>query len=168
VFCAGPFLPTGRALAFGQLVTFGHRTISRLICSQAEPDADWPADYKFFSRNKWQSNALFSTILQESARYSKRAKKAIVTAMDDPAIQKTGKIIAPVRTLRDPMSLPFHVNLIKAIRYIQVFIITNPTANLALARASPIQFEEAAPAPAPAPNPHSRQATIINLLITNN
>ncbi|MBN2091660.1 transposase [candidate division KSB1 bacterium] len=141
-----------RTLAFSQLVTFGRRTISRQICSQAEAAGDWSADYKFFSRAKWQPAALFATVLQESARHSHWAHDAIVIAMDDTAIPKTGKKIAPVRTLRDPMSLPYHVNLIRAIRYIQVSIITNPDENLALARAIPIRFEEAAPAPKPPKN----------------
>lgn len=141
-----------RTLAFSQLVTLGRRTISRQICSQAEADGDWSADYKFFSRAKWQPETLFATILQESARHSHWAQNAIVMAMDDTALPKTGKKIAPVRTLRDPMSLPFHVNLIKAIRYIQVSMITNPDENLALARAIPIRFDEAAPVPKPPKN----------------
>jgi hypothetical protein len=141
-----------RTMAFGQLVTFGRRTISRIICSQDEQDDDWSANYKLYSRNKWQPHSVFSEILKESDHYSNWNKNAIVTAMDDTAIHKTGKKIEPVRTLRDPMSLPYHVNLIKAIRYIQVSVITNPDENLALARAIPIRFEEAAPAQKPPKN----------------
>jgi hypothetical protein len=72
--------------------------------------------------------------------------------MDDTAIKKTGKKIDSVRTLRDPMSLPYHVNFMKAIRFIQMSAIINPEEDMKLTRAIPVRFNEAAPALKPRKN----------------
>ena len=141
-----------RAMAFGQLATYGRRTISRIICCKDDQKKDWSADYKLFSRCEWSPESLFFEVLKEGVSHSHWDKKAIVVAMDDTAIKKTGKKIAPVRTLRDPMSLPYHVNLMKAIRFIQASLIVAPEGELDLGRAIPIYFEEAAPAKKPRKN----------------
>jgi hypothetical protein len=141
-----------KAMAFGQLVTYGRHSISRIICTKDEQHKDWSADYKLFSRREWKPNLLFNEILKECDQHSHWAQNAIVTAMDDTAIKKTGKQIEPVRTLRDPMSPAYHVNLMKAIRFIQLSTIINPDTNLKLVRAIPTRFEEAAPAEKPGKN----------------
>ncbi len=141
-----------KAMAFGQLVTYGRRTISRIICSKDQQDKDWSADYKLFSRCQWKPDSLFSEILKECDTHSNWAQDAIVTAMDDTAIQKTGKKIDPVRTLRDPMSPPYRVNLMQAIRFIQLSAIINPDNDVKLVRAIPVRFDEAAPAKKPKKN----------------
>lgn len=146
-----------RAMAFGQLSTFGRHTISRIICSKNEHHKDWSADYKLFSRGKWSPESMFFHVLEEGVSHSHWDQNAIVVAMDDTAIRKTGKKIAPVRTLRDPMSPPYHVNLMKAIRFIQASLIIAPEGDLKLGRAIPICFEEAAPARKPRKN-ESEQA----------
>lgn len=146
-----------RAMAFGQLVTYGRHTISRMLCSKNEHHQDWSADYKLFSRCEWSQAGLAFNVLKEGVSHSHWNQKVIVTAMDDTARKKTGKKIAAVRTLRDPMSLPYHVNLMKAIRFVQVSLIITPEADLSLSRAIPIYFEEAAPVAKPRAN-ESKQA----------
>lgn len=138
-----------RALMFGQVTTYGRRTISRIICSKNEQHKDWSADYKLFSRSEWSPQSMFFQVLQEGASHSHWANNAIVTAMDDTAIKKTGKEIAQVRTLRDPMSPPYHVNLMSAIRFVQVSMIIAPDGDLELARATPVYFDDATPARKP-------------------
>lgn len=141
-----------RAMAFGQLTAYGQRTISRIICSKNEQYKDWSADYKLFSRSEWSEPSMFFQVLKEGATHSHWDNNAIVVAMDDTAIKKTGKKITPVRTLRDPMSPAYHVNLMRAIRFIQASMIIAPGGDLELARAVPVLFNEAAPAQKPRKN----------------
>jgi hypothetical protein len=141
-----------RAMAFGQVATYGRRTISRIICSKNSLYDDWSADYKLFSRCEWSPDSLFFEILKEGVNHSHWENNAIVMAMDDTAIEKTGKKIDPVRTLRDPMSLPYHTNLIKAIRFVQASLIIAPGGDIELNRAIPVRFVEAAPALKPRKN----------------
>jgi hypothetical protein len=146
-----------RAMVYGQLTTYGRRTISRIICSKDDHHKDWSADYKLFSRCEWSAESLFFEVLKEGTSHSHWDQDAIVIAMDDTVIKKSGKKIAPVRTLRDPMSLPYHVNLMKAIRFIQASLIIAPEGKIELGRAIPVHFEEAAPARKPRKN-ESEQA----------
>ena len=44
----------------------------------------------------------------------------LVTALDDTALRKTGRKIPGVGYRRDPMSPPFHVNLVPAQRFVQL------------------------------------------------
>jgi hypothetical protein len=139
----------GRALAFSTIVTYGRRTISRLICTKNEQNQDWSADYKFFSTRKWQANDLFFEILKVCNQYSNWREDAMLVALDDTLKRKTGKNIPGVSTLRDPMSLPFHINLSPGLRFIQASAIINPEGRIETSRAIPIHFQEAAPAKKP-------------------
>jgi len=148
-FCQQRSFERARAMAFGQVTTYGLRTISRIIFSKNEQHKDWSADYKLFSRSKLSVPSMFFQVLKEGASHSFWDDNAIVVALDDTAIKKTGKKIAPVRTLRDPMSPAYHVNLMRAIRFIQASMIIAPGDDLELARAIPVLFDEAAPAAKP-------------------
>lgn len=139
-------------LAYASLFTYGRHTITRLICSKNEQHRDWSADYKFYSMRRWEANDLFFEILKESTQYSHWPGDAIVTALDDTARRKTGKKIPGVATLRDPMSLPYHVNLTPGLRFLQASVIVTPENRLDANRAIPIYFEEAAPAKKPKKN----------------
>ena len=141
-----------RALIFSLLITPGRHTISRLICSKNEQQNDWSADYLFFSRAHWCADDLFSTVLAQCAEHSHWYKNSLVVAMDDTGIKKTGKKIPKVATLRDPMSLPYHVNFMKSLRFIQASAIINPLERLDMVRAIPISFHESGPAIKPKKN----------------
>jgi hypothetical protein len=141
-----------KELGFSQVATLGRRNISRIICTKNQPDEDWSADYKFFSCRKWSPEMIFNDILEQCDTHSHWYNNAIIMAMDDTNRQKTGKKIPCVRTLRDPMSPPFHTNLIQGIRFLQVSMIINPEGNIELSRAIPCRFIEAAPAKKPKKN----------------
>jgi len=141
-----------RALAYSSLVTYGRRTLTRLIRSRNEQQNDWSADYKFFSLRQWNAAHLFLEILKECDIHSHWSDDAILVAMDDTNRKKTGKKIPGVTTLRDPMSLPYHVNLRKGLRYLQASAIITPDNQIEFNRAIPISFEEAAPAKKPKKN----------------
>jgi len=141
-----------RALAYASLLTYGRHTISRLICSKNTQYQDWSADYRLFSTRKWMAEHLFFEILTECDRHSQWPRNDVVVALDDSARKKTGKKIPGVCTLRDPMSPPYHVNLIPGLRFLQGSMIINPGKHLKYYRAIPIFFEEAAPAKKPKKN----------------
>lgn len=141
-----------RELAFAHLVTLGRHTISRIICAKNDQQKDWSADYKLFSRCEWSVESLFFEIIKECNSHCSWAQDAIIFVLDDTAIKKTGKKIPAVRTLRDPMSLPYHVNLMPAIRFIQASAIITPDNLIEMNRAIPVYFEEAAPAKKPRKN----------------
>lgn len=141
-----------RALAYSSLVTYGRHTLTRLICSKNEQQNDWSADYKFFSVREWGAAHLFFEILNECDNHSHWSDDAILIAMDDTNRKKTGKKIPGVSTLRDPMSLPFHINLRPGLRYLQASAIIKPDNQIEFNRAIPIYFKEAAPAKKPKKN----------------
>jgi len=141
-----------RDLAYASLFTYGRHTITRLICSKNEQHRDWSADYKFYSLRRWEASDLFCEILKASAHHSYWPGGAIVAALDDTTRRKTGKKIPGVATLRDPMSLPYHVNLRPGLRFLQASVIVTPENRLDANRAIPIYFEEAAPAKKPKKN----------------
>jgi DDE superfamily endonuclease len=142
----------GRALAFSSLVTWGRHTVTRLICSQNKQGRDWSADYRFYSKREWNVDPLFFEILKAGDSHAHWPQKDVLVALDDTARRKTGKKIPGVRTLRDPMSLPYHVNLIPGIRYLQGSLLVNPNQGFDYFRAIPVLFEEAAPAKKPRKN----------------
>ena len=141
-----------RSLAYALILTYGRRTVTRLICSKNTQDQDWSADYRLFSKRQWSADDLFLEILKECDQHSHWPQNALVAVLDDTARRKTGKKIPKVCTLRDPMSLPYHVNLIPGIRFLQGSIIVNPGNCIEHHRAIPVLFEEASPAKKPRKN----------------
>lgn len=101
--------------------SLGRRTISRTICALNRHQQDWSADYKIFSRSKWNEDALFSPVI---ASYLKRYPTGSVpVGLDDTKIPKSSRKIKSVFWQRDPMSPPFHTNLILAQRFIQASVL---------------------------------------------
>lgn len=118
VFCQQRTFARALRLALAQVLAPGCRTISRLIAACGLDQQDWSADYRVFSRSPWQQRHLFSAPIREALCYfSKRDHIAI--AGDFTHLQKSGKHIPGVHCMRDPMSPPFHVNLIYGLRFIQ-------------------------------------------------
>ena len=67
-------------------------------------------------------------------------------AVDDTRLRKTDRAIPQARYHRDPLSPPFHVNLMRSLRFLQASLLL-PLHRRAHAscRALPVRFEEAAP-----------------------
>lgn len=138
----------GFALAF--LVCLGRRTISRAICAQQRQYQAWSPDYKFFSESPWDPPSLFDGILDE-AHPLMWEKQPLVVALDDTIARKTGHRIPWAKTLRDPLSLPFHTNLVWALRFLHAVLLIWPAQAKGAARAIPISFQLAPPVPKPKP-----------------
>jgi len=107
--------------AIASLCVFGRRTISRSLGALGRSDCDWSADYKMFSRCCWQPQRLFDPVIDE---YLQRYPKGpVVAAIDDTKLRKTGKKIPNACWQRDPLSPPFHVNLLYGLRFLQASLL---------------------------------------------
>jgi hypothetical protein len=99
----------------------GRRTISRTLCALGRSGQDWSADYKMFSRSQWRADSLFDPVIDDHlARYP---EGPIVAAFDDTKLAKTGRHIAGASWQRDPMSPPFHTNLMYGLRFVQASLL---------------------------------------------
>ena len=132
-----------------QSLTLGSRTISRLIATLQRDDRDWSAEYRLFSRGKWKTRELFVPVLSETLKVAfppqAPADAPIWVAGDHTHLRKTDRHIAGVHTIRDPMSLPWHVNLISGLRFFHLAIVVAPWrlngAEDVPAHAIPVRFE---------------------------
>lgn len=122
--------------------SLGRRTISRAICALGRQHRDWSADYKLFSRSKWDERRLFAPVLPH---YLKRYRRGFVAiGFDDTKTPKTGKKIKSAFWQRDPMSPPFHVNLLWGLRFLQASVLfPHHTEGDHDARGVPVRFQEA-------------------------
>jgi len=137
---------TAFALAF--LLCLGRRTISRAICAQQRQFQAWSPDYKFFSESPWQPESLFDKVVDE-AHPLMSPGQPLVVAMDDTPVRKTGKKIPWAKWSRDPLSPPFNINLIWALRFLHAALLLWPSHAEGAARAIPIAFQLAPPTAKP-------------------
>jgi hypothetical protein len=136
-------------LAAAQALALGSRTISRLIAALQRDKLDWSADYRLFSRGRWETRELFRPVLEEALKAAlppqAAADEPIWVAGDHTHLRKTGRHIAGVHTIRDPMSPPWHVNLISGLRFFHLAVVVAPWradgAPDIAARAIPVRFE---------------------------
>lgn len=104
---------------------------------------DWSADYRVFSKGRFDPNEIFSIIARDLLAYVP-PDQAVVVAVDDTNLQKTGTKIPGVAYRRDPMSPPFRPNLIRAQRFIQASLsVPLDTTQPGESRAFPIRFRHA-------------------------
>jgi hypothetical protein len=136
----------GFALAF--LVCLGRRTISRAICAQQRQFRAWSPDYKFFSESPWKASSLFDTVLDEAYPLMWE-KQPLAVALDDTIARKTGKKIPWAKWSRDPLSPPFNINLVWALRFLHATLLLWPAKAAGAARAIPIAFQLAPPTTKP-------------------
>lgn len=127
---------------------FGRRTISRTLGALGRTDRDWSADYKMFSRCRWEPERLFDPVIDEYLdRYPNRP---VVGAIDDTKLRKTGRKIKSASWHRDPLSPPFHTNLVYGLRFLQASILfPHYLEGDFPPRGLPVRFQEAPPVKKP-------------------
>lgn len=140
-----------RRLGLSQLACVGRHTITGLLYTSGRQFADWSADYRLFSRGRWETAELFAPLVRGVLELSAN-DAPFVAAMDDTLIHKTGTKIPGTGYGRDPMSPPFHVNLIRGQRFLQLSGILPSPGLAGPARGIPIRFEHVPPVPRPAKN----------------
>lgn len=146
--CEGAFsspetFARGRRHLLSHLVCFGRHTVTGLLRNQDRTQRDWTADYRFYSEDRFDEDSLFSRVRSEIEQLSATPDAPLIAAMDDSLLRKTGRKIHGSRYQRDPMSPPFHVNLARGLRVLQISAAVRQGSEGA-ARLIPIDFQHAA------------------------
>lgn len=170
VFSSKRSFQSAREYACAIIGCFGLRkTLTNISISNGNLDKKPSAIYKFFSKLKWNQEDLFNSILKQCLPYFKKGYIAI--GVDDSKFKKTGKKIPFTGWHRDPMSPPFHVNLLWGLRFLQ-FSVLLPLYNTEKptpCRALPIRFVDAPPIKKPSRNASVQEkATHVQAKMTHN
>ena len=127
--------------ALSSLVCLGRRCLTRIVWTHGGQDRSWSAEYFLHSRCQWEPQQLFRPILKQALAYCPH--RLVGVALDDTRLRKTGRSIPQAFYQRDPLSPPFHVNLVLGLRFLQASLLVPLHRNAAVgARALPIRFEE--------------------------
>jgi hypothetical protein len=141
VFAQPRLLPRAQHQALGALLVLGRARLSRILWTNGRVQHSWSADYFLHSRAKWDPQALFAPMLKEALSYC--PGRLVGVAVDDTRVRKTGRTIPQVAYHRDPLSPPFHTNLILGLRFLQgSLLLPLHRRGEFSARAIPIRFEE--------------------------
>jgi hypothetical protein len=127
--------------ALGSLVCLGRRCLTRIIWTNGGQNRSWSAEYFLHSRCHWEPQQLFAPILRRALPYC--PQRLVGVAVDDTRLRKTGRCIPQAFYQRDPLSPPFHLNLVLGLRFLQASLLV-PLYRLAPVgtRALPIGFQE--------------------------
>ena len=127
--------------ALGSLVCLGRRTLTRIIWTNGGSQRSWSAEYFLHSRCQGQPQQLFQPIVESGLEWCRES--LIGSAVDETRLHKTGRSIEQACYQRDPMSPPFHCNLMLGWRFLQASLLL-PLERLGVtARALPIRFQDA-------------------------
>jgi hypothetical protein len=131
----------GARQALGSLVCLGRRCLSRIIWTNGGQQRSWSAEYFLHSRCQWDPQQLFQPILKRALAYC--PQRLVGVAIDDTRLRKTGRCIPQAFYQRDPLSPPFHLNLLLGLRFLQASLLVplHRSANVGT-RALPIRFQE--------------------------
>jgi hypothetical protein len=143
-----------RAHLLAQLVCLGRHTVTGLLATNGQLQSDWSADYRLYSRHRIEPRELFSQV-RRGVQQSLGTQEALTVAMDDSILRKSGRKIPGVGYRRDPLSPPFHVNLVRGMRFVQLSALSRQRDGFS--RMIPIDFQQA-PLPArPSPQASAEQ-----------
>jgi hypothetical protein len=127
--------------ALGGLLVLGRATLSRIIWCGGREQKAWSGEYFLHSRAAWDPQRLFAPLFQEALAFC--PGRLVGVAVDDTRLRKTGRSIPQAAWHRDPMSPPFHTNLMLGLRFLQASLLLPLHRNGSFsARAIPIRFEE--------------------------
>jgi hypothetical protein len=139
-------------LTYGLLLSSFKHTTSSAICALGRQFEDWSANYRVFSRSPWNPHALFDPIIDRALALLPPYPAPVIGAMDDTTCKKSGRHIPGVSIVRDPQSLPYHVNLIRGLRFVQASLMVAPLDGNGPARSLPVRFQPAPPVAKPKKN----------------
>lgn len=127
--------------ALGSLLCLGRSTLSRIIWTAGRERKCWSGEYFLHSRAGWSPHALFAPVMREALPYC--PGRLVAVAVDDTRLKKTGRAIRQAQYHRDPLSPPFHVNLIWSLRFLQASVLLPlHRSGPWMARGIPVRFEE--------------------------
>ncbi len=113
-----------------------------LISTSGRQFQDWSADYRFFSKERFDPNCLFDTV-RKGILDDLGAGSPFLVAMDDTITRKKGRKIPGTSWRRDPMSPRFQTNLVWGRRFIQVSALISSDIPDGPGRAVPIDLTHA-------------------------
>jgi len=122
--------------------------VTSLITTGGRQFDDWTADYRFFSKHRFEPEALFGVIRKGVTDYL-GPDAPLIVAMDDTVSKKKGRKIPGTSWRKDPMSPPFQANLVWGRRFIQISAILPADRDDAPGRGVPIDFVHAPTAARP-------------------
>lgn len=127
--------------ALGSLVCLGRRCLTRIIWTSGGQNRNWSAEYFLHSRCRWEPQDLFRPILKRALPFC--PQRLVGVAIDDTRLRKTGRSIPQAFYQRDPLSPPFHLNLMLGLRFLQASLLVPLHRSAPVgARALPVRFEE--------------------------
>src|SRR5437016_12875877 len=125
--------------ALGSLVCLGRRCLTRIIWTNGGQRRSWSAEYFLHSRGQWEPQQLFQPILKRAWGYC--PQRLVGVAIDDTRLRKTGRAIPQAFYQRDPLSPPFHLNLVLGLRFLQASLLVPLHRHAPVGtRALPIRF----------------------------
>lgn len=130
-----------RGHALSAICGFGRKVIANTIIFLRRDQQDHSADYKLYSRSKWEVNGLFDPILKRCLHFF--TGEYIVVGADDTIIRKTGKKIPLANWRKDPLGPPFQANLVWGLRFLQFSVLLplhSIFSGVFSSRAIPIRF----------------------------
>lgn len=138
VFSQQRLFHRARRLALGLVVGLGLRTITRALGAVGREQKPWSSDYRVFSRSPWAVRALFGVVVDEALAL--QGAGPLVVAGDYTHLVRAGRKVKAAHWMRDPLSPPFHVNLVRGVRFFQLAMIV--PCGTAAPRAVPVAFAE--------------------------
>ena len=136
--------PTFIDLGLGWLCGQNPKTVTSALEWLQQDQQDWSADYRLFSQAQWQCEDLFSSVFAQALAHPSLAKASrVYTGTDDTLLRKTGKKTPGTTYARDPLSPPFHVNLVLGQRFVQTSLLLQPAGAEHPWRALPVSFSHA-------------------------
>ena len=123
-----------------QLLCLGRHTLTGVLGTSGRLFCDWSADYRMYSSQRVEPERLFKPVRQALTERLGSAEP-LVAALDDTRLRKGGRKTHGVKYTRDPLGPPFHVNFIRAQRFLQISM-ASPAGN-GMARMIPIDFVHA-------------------------
>jgi hypothetical protein len=136
-------------LTLGLLCADRPKTVTSVLEWLGRRDRDWSPFYRLLSQAKWSEDELFKPILHSCCQLAGPPGAPLISAQDDTLVRKTGRKIPGTAFARDPMSPPFHVNLIQGQRFLQTAAMLKTAAPVPLYRSVPVAFKHAPPLKAP-------------------
>lgn len=136
-------------LAIAMMCAEKPKTITSALQWLGLEDQQWSPVYRALSEAKCSREELFTPILRTAIQLQPHASAPIYAAQDDTLIRKTGRKIPGTSIVRDPLSPPFHPNLVLGQRFLQTSIMVNLRPGHRPSRSIPVRFTHAPPLKAP-------------------
>ncbi len=147
-------------VALGLLCAPNPKTITSALEWLDRRQNDWSALYRLFSQDHWDVQSAFLPVFTQALAHPACSTGHVYSATDDTLLRKCGKKAFGVSYARDPLSPPFHVNLVLGQRFVQTSLLIQPGGPEHPWRALPVSFTHAPTPKVPKRADPAQQAAI--------